>query len=463
MDFFRQHSRLLSSVYKMLDLAILLLATWLAAYLAQSPGSFLFMAPAGALLQVFFFDLFRVYRSWRGSPLTRQIGVLTQAWLGVLVSLCAVAVFLERFDGRAVLFWGALAPAGFVSLRAGVKVALRLIRRKGYNRRRALVAGATELGLQLAEHVERAEWTGIEIIGFLDDRLEPGADVPNGGGRLKVAASTSEAADYCASNDIDMVFIALPMRAEKKINELLWTLGTGGVIVYLVPDLFAFGLQKANLHRLGELALMSFNLFPPWKRWFDIVFSLLALTLTLPLWIPMALLIKREDGGPVFYGHPRVTERGKRFTCLKFRTMRVDADRVLEEHLQKNPNLREEWERTYKLRDDPRVTRVGRLLRRYSLDELPQFLNVLTGRMSVVGARPVVPEELEKYYRESALAYCAMKPGITDPWQVGARSDAEDYGERVALDRWYVLNAGILVDLSIIARTVVTVLKGRGA
>jgi len=211
--------------------------------------------------------------------------------------------------------------------------------------------------------------------------------------------------------------------------------------------------------------MLLFNFAPtfPSKRYFDIVFSLLALLATLPVTLIIALLIKLEDGGPIFYGHRRVTVTGKVFKCLKFRSMIVGADEGLAEILSNNSAAREEWEKTYKLKNDPRTTRVGRFLRKTSLDELPQFINVLKGEMSVVGARPVVHAELCNYYKENAGLYCSMKPGITGPWQIGKRSDTEDYDERVELDTWYVLNHSIWLDLGIIIKTVLRVLTGKGA
>jgi len=223
-----------------------------------------------------------------------------------------------------------------------------------------------------------------------------------------------------------MLFIALPMSAEKTINRLIWNLGTRGVNVLMVPDLFTVGIQKAKVDYIGNMPLMDLNLFPTWKRTFDILFSTFVIIATFPLWFLIMILIKIEDWGPIFYGHPRVMESGRRFMCLKFRTMRIDADKRLTTLLEENEDLRKEWERNFKLKNDPRVTRVGWILRKTSLDELPQFINVLFGDMSVVGARPIVPEELRNYYSETALTYCAMKPGITGPWQTGERSDVND-------------------------------------
>jgi lipopolysaccharide/colanic/teichoic acid biosynthesis glycosyltransferase len=175
-------------------------------------------------------------------------------------------------------------------------------------------------------------------------------------------------------------------------------------------------------------------------------------------------LIKLGDGGPVLYAHERITSRGRKFKCLKFRTMRVGADQELAALLADDPALREEWEKHFKLKDDPRVTRIGRFLRHASLDEFPQFINVLKGDMSVVGARPIVGRELREYYKnDSAGLYCSMKPGVTGPWQVGKRSDTDDYDERVRLDDWYILNSSLWTDVKIIVKTVAALFKGKGA
>ncbi len=143
--------------------------------------------------------------------------------------------------------------------------------------------------------------------------------------------------------------------------------------------------------------------------------------------------------------------------------MKVGADRMLKTLLAENPGMRAEWERSFKLKKDPRVTFIGRFLRRTSLDELPQFLNVLKGEMSVVGARPVVADELSDFYKESAGLYCSAKPGITGPWQVGQRSNVNDYRERVEIDDWYILNFSLWTDIKIIIKTVLRMFTGKGA
>jgi len=292
------------------------------------------------------------------------------------------------------------------------------------------------------------------VAGFFDDKITAGTPLEKGSMALGTVMGPIDACrDFIVRSKTDLVFLALPMRAEEKITKIVGSLGTSGHAVLMVQDLFSFGIQKARTQQLGELQLMDFYLFPMWKRGFDILFSLLVLLLTFPIWFVIMAAIKAEDGGPVFFRHPRVMEGGKRFQCLKFRSMDINAQERLETLLDRDPLLKQEWQASYKLKHDPRVTRVGKFLRRFSMDELPQFLNVLSGAMSVVGARPVVPEELERYYREVTLTYCAMKPGITGLWQVSPQTDATDYAERVALDRRYILNCTLWLDIRIIVKT----------
>ncbi len=202
---------------------------------------------------------------------------------------------------------------------------------------------------------------------------------------------------------------------------------------------------------------------PWWKRPFDLIFSLLAILLLGPIMLFIAILIKITDRGPVFYTHERVGYKGKKIKVLKFRSMYPDADKRLKEILEKDPKAREEWEKTFKLKNDPRVTLIGKFLRKTSLDELPQFFNVLKGDMSIVGPRPVVEEELKKYYKEKAEIYKSVKPGITGYWQVEGRSDVEDYEERVRMDEWYVKNQSFWLDVKIILKTIKVMLTGKGA
>lgn len=198
------------------------------------------------------------------------------------------------------------------------------------------------------------------------------------------------------------------------------------------------------------------------KRSFDIIGAIVFLLLFSPLFLVVAIAIKLNDGGPIFYAHRRVGRRRRPFACLKFRTMATDADERLQRWRHESPALYEEFLKTFKLRDDPRVTGPGKWLRRTSLDELPQLFNVLRGDMSLVGPRPVVERELDEYYGSAAQLYCRARPGMTGLWQVSGRSDTS-YEERITFDEWYILNWTFWYDIVILLQTAWIVFSGKGA
>lgn len=195
------------------------------------------------------------------------------------------------------------------------------------------------------------------------------------------------------------------------------------------------------------------------KRCLDLCLALLALPVSLPVIIFLAAIV-RLDGGPAFYGHVRIGRNGRPFRCWKLRTMVVDADARLNRHLAMNPVARAEWDERQKLANDPRVTRVGRILRKLSLDELPQLLNVLRGDMSLVGPRPVTAGELVRYGTQAQF-YLMCRPGITGLWQIMGRR-ASSYDSRVALDRYYAETLSFSTDVIILFRTIPAVLRLTG-
>jgi exopolysaccharide production protein ExoY len=200
------------------------------------------------------------------------------------------------------------------------------------------------------------------------------------------------------------------------------------------------------------------------KRHFDLLASLVLLVLAAPVFGMIALLIAVFDPGPVFFRHERVGRGGALFRCLKFRTMRPDADEVLAALLARDAEARAEWMSRRKLRSDPRVTPLGGVLRRLSLDELPQLVNVLRGEMSLVGPRPVTQRELQEFYDPACAVpiYLSLRPGITGSWQISGRSDT-DYRNRIALDIHYGRNLSLRRDAAILARTIVAVVRRSGA
>lgn len=197
------------------------------------------------------------------------------------------------------------------------------------------------------------------------------------------------------------------------------------------------------------------------KRGLDVTTAALALLVFSPIFLMIMALVKCSDGGSVFYGHRRVGHNGRYFQCLKFRTMVRNGDEVLRAHLNANPAAADEWRKTRKLRSDPRVTAVGSVLRKLSLDELPQLINILRGEMSVVGPRPVVDEELN-LYDAHAVYYLRTRPGLTGLWQISGRNDVS-YESRIAFDTHYVQNWSLIQDVLIIAKTVPAVCLSRGS
>jgi undecaprenyl-phosphate galactose phosphotransferase len=196
------------------------------------------------------------------------------------------------------------------------------------------------------------------------------------------------------------------------------------------------------------------------KAIFDVTFAILLLFIASPLLLIIAAIV-RLDGGPVLFAHRRIGAGGRHFYCLKFRTMVVHADQVLQQILATDPERAAEWRATHKLRDDPRVTRLGKLLRQMSLDEVPQLLNVIRLEMSLVGPRPIVDSEIA-HYGEDIAHYYALRPGLTGLWQVSGRSDTS-YARRVRLDVWYVNNWTIWHDLAVLLKTIPAVLRREGA
>jgi Undecaprenyl-phosphate galactose phosphotransferase WbaP len=198
------------------------------------------------------------------------------------------------------------------------------------------------------------------------------------------------------------------------------------------------------------------------QKWIiDIFAAVVGLIILIPLFIVISILIKLDSPGPVFYRHPRVGKEGKTFLIYKFRTMVSNAEEVLDDYLQKNPELKREWEYYQKLREDPRVSRIGRFLRRFSIDELPQLWNIIKGEMSLVGPRPFIADQLE-LYGEKYPHYIRVRPGITGMWQVSGRNEAS-FVERAVWDEYYVLNWSIWLDIYILARTFWVVVKRHGA
>jgi len=240
--------------------------------------------------------------------------------------------------------------------------------------------------------------------------------------------------------------------------------------VIFIPLMDDYDLTHSHIYELSNtrtnLIVFQNRLKSHYRRFIQQFFNYLLALLLLPLLLPIiaiiALLIKWESPGSVFFVHPRIGQNGKTIPILKFRSMYKDAKERLQTLLAQDENIRKEWEKNFKLKNDPRITKVGTFLRKTSLDELPQIFNVLAGHMNFVGPRPVIQEEIDRYYKENATYYYMVKPGITGLWQVSGRSDT-DYKFRIETDKWYVLNWSLWLDIIILIKTIKVVLKQDGA
>lgn len=255
---------------------------------------------------------------------------------------------------------------------------------------------------------------------------------------------------HCAEVVQRLLEVNVPVTIIPSINRL--PLANATTNYFFGSDILLIQV-RSNVQRLPSMVV---------KRLFDITISILILILLSPLFVILAAAIKRASPGPVTYSQIRIGRHGKSFRCIKFRTMVQDADAKLQRWALENPKLYEEYLKTYKLREDPRITRIGAWLRRTSLDELPQLWNVLRGHMSLVGPRPVVANELEEYYGPATQLYVRVRPGMTGLWQVSGRSHTS-YERRVFLDEWYILNWSFWYDIVILIQTIWIVLIGKGA
>jgi undecaprenyl-phosphate galactose phosphotransferase len=240
--------------------------------------------------------------------------------------------------------------------------------------------------------------------------------------------------------------------------------------VIFIPLINDYNMAQSHIYELSNtrtnLVVFKNRLKSKYRLVIKEIFNYMLAIILLPILLPvigiLALMIKKESPGPVFFAHNRIGKNGKIIPTLKFRSMYSDAQERLEKLLAEDEEIRKEWETNFKLKDDPRVTKIGAILRKTSLDELPQIFNVLRGEMSFVGPRPVIQKELDLYYKEDAQYYFMVKPGITGLWQVSGRSDT-DYDFRVETDKWYVRNWSLWLDIVILFKTVKVVLFREGA
>lgn len=304
------------------------------------------------------------------------------------------------------------------------------------------------------------------VVGFLDDDPISEKIVE----RYKVLGKVEDAESVLQDSTVQTVIITAPGMERDKMQKLITTVQPHVRHLAYVPDLIGTPMANAETESLfseemillrmkNNLALHRNRIY---KRIFDLVLSIVGGIIISPLLVFLAICIKVDSNGSVCYNADRIGKDGKTFKCYKFRSMYVNGDEILKEYLGKNPDAAEEWKKYAKLRQyDPRVTRVGTWMRKYSLDELPQILNVLLGDMSLVGPRPYLPRE-EKDIGGELQTITMSLPGITGYWQVSGRNDVS-FQERVAMDAWYVRNWSVWLDIMYLAKTFTAVIFGKGA
>ena len=323
---------------------------------------------------------------------------------------------------------------------------------EGRGVRNVLIAGAGSVGQGLARYLESHKHLGYAVVGFLDDSPKSGS---------RILGSFSDIASVARSQFVDEILVTIPSEREI-VKRLAIEARLNRLEFKVIPDLYDGLVTRAPIEHLGDFPVMTLHQEPipviglMVKRLIDVVASALGLLVLSPVLVTVAFAIKMDSQGPVFYRALRVGKKGRRFLCCKFRTMVPDAD-IRKDELR---HLNERQGATFKIVNDPRLTRIGRKLRKYSLDELPQLWNVLRGEMSLVGPRPHPVDDYQQYSL-AHLRRLDVTPGITGLWQISARSDPS-FEKNVVLDLEYIENWNPWLDIEILLRTVPVVFKGSG-
>jgi undecaprenyl-phosphate galactose phosphotransferase len=397
----------------------------------------------------------------------KLLKAVTFAIIGILalVSLGKMTDQVSRLTILLLWFYGLFL---FPLFRLAGKHALY---RAGLWKENIIIIGAGQAGVEAAQGLQSQTYLGYNLIGFLDDADDKiGTSIEIKGTTYKVFGKTKNFKKFINKLGVSTIIIAMPSLPVDQLAKLTNHVQKFVRNILLIPDVKGIALANTELQHLfvQQLFLLKINnnlKSTPnrfIKRTFDMTVSILSLPVLIPFIGILGVLIKLDSPGPVFYRHTRIGLHGRPFSIFKFRSMHCDAEKRLGDLLASCHSSRGEWETFCKLKDDPRVTRMGKFLRFSSLDELPQLFNVLKGEMSLVGPRPVLLEEIAKYYKEHADYYHLVRPGITGLWQVSGRNNI-DYTARVRLDSWYVLNWSLWLDIVMLFKTVRVVLKRDGA
>ncbi len=393
---------------------------------------------------------------------TQEYKLVVRATL-VAAGATGIVSFLARFQFSRGFFF-LLIILGVPMLVLG-RIALRRrvhrLRESGHLTQRVLVAGSMAQVDEVAHVLSRERWLGYDVVGAVIPATEAGPETPGG---IPVLGGTSLTAAVAEDRECDIVlFAGGAVDSALQMRRAAWELNGTGVQIMLVPSLTDVASDRVRVRPAAGLQFMELegprahraSRFS--KRLFDLVGASVLIVALSPLLLITAWAIRRHDGGPVLFRQQRVGRDGETFDCLKFRSMVVDAPDLVA----RVQSMHDDDHVLFKSQDDPRITPPGRVIRRYSVDEMPQFFNVLRGDMSLVGPRPPLPAEVERYDPDM-LQRLAVRPGMTGLWQVSGRSDLS-WEDSVRLDLYYVDNWSIVQDLAILARTMSAVVSGRGA
>lgn len=394
-------------------------------------------------------------RSW----LEEFYGLITATFTGIVILVFVFFFFRPQYYSRLIYLYAGILIVIFLTLaRVIMRLVLGRLRKRGIGVDRAILVGGGEICRALMRNVLAQPDLGYQIEGFVDDDPDKG-DI----GNFPLLGSTDQLSRLIRERAIDEVIITLPWHARERIVSIIETVEAEGARVKIVPDLFQLSLSQIAVDAVGGIPLIGVKeaTFSPSalaiKRAMDVLLSVALFIVAL---IPMAIiavLIKLSSPGPVIYSQLRVGRGGKLFTAYKFRTMRVGAEEERDALLP----LNEASGPMFKIRNDPRITSIGKWLRRTSLDELPQFWNVLNGDMSLVGPRPPLPTEVAKY-QDWHKRRLDVSPGVTGLWQVSGRSELT-FDEMVMLDLYYIENWSPWLDIWIMVKTIPALLTARGA
>ncbi|MDH5325752.1 MAG: undecaprenyl-phosphate glucose phosphotransferase [Gammaproteobacteria bacterium] len=408
-----------------------------------------------AMLTFIVFSASGIYTSWRGKNWVYQVRVVMLAWIVVLTLLVVISVFTKTsiiFSRQWMIMWAFSGGVCLVVFRIGFYELLKAMRKRGWNHKRIVIVGIGELGLNVAEKIRNAAWTGLDIVAFVGpENSEYGLSAIDS---IPVVPSSANLFKLIEEKKVNEVWLALPLREEERMVEILSALRHSTVNIRFVPGIFGFRLLNHSITEVAGLPVIDLSASPMVgmnrfiKELEDRLLALLILLLVSPLLAIVALGVKLTSSGPVFFKQMRHGWDGRPVKIYKFRTMTVHEEA--------------DGEVTQATKGDTRITPFGAFLRRTSLDELPQFMNVLQGRMSIVGPRPHALAHNE-FYKDQIDAYMLrhkVKPGITGWAQVnGLRGETDTLDKmkrRVEYDLYYVENWSLWLDLKIILMTLYT-------